>query len=183
MSEPEPQPDCSDDCMSEPEPQPDCSDDCMSEPEPQYPIYIQPSNEMPQEYSNSLAEECEKILAMVDQIADELNNQFNNTITVNASMRAKVENNAITLFIDITFQSTEVSGDTIKELCDLLKGYLQPVSDMKFQQCILPTETRYAAGNTVTMQLLSEPMNEAGGANGLVSSILVIGFSYLLHFL
>jgi len=97
-------------------------------------------------------------------------------------MRAKVENNAITLYIDITFES-DTSSDTLTKLCQYLKGQLQPVSDMKFQQCILPTGTRYSAGNTVTMQLQSEPMNNAaGGATGLVSSILLIGFSYLLHF-
>jgi len=98
-------------------------------------------------------------------------------------MRAKVENNVITLYIDITFES-DTSSDTLTNLCQYLKGQLQPVSDMKFQQqCIVPTNTRYSAGNTVTMQLLSEPMNNAdGGATGLVSSIMLIGFSYLLHF-
>jgi hypothetical protein len=142
---------------------------------------------MPQEnITYQLTEECAKILAMVDQIADELNKLFNNTISVNATMRAKVENNAITLYIDITFQSSDVSGDTITKLCQVLKGELQPVSDMKFQQqCVLPTGTRYAAGNTITMKLQSEPVNDIvdGGATGLVSSIVVIGFSYLLHFL
>jgi len=97
-------------------------------------------------------------------------------------MRAKVENNVITLYIDITFES-DTSSDTLTKLCQYLKGQLQPVSDMKFQQCVIPTNTRYSAGNTVTMQLLSEPMNNAaGGATGLVSSIMLIGFSYLLHF-
>jgi hypothetical protein len=105
-------------------------------------------------------------------------------------MRAKVENNVVTLYIDISFIS-DTSSDTLAELCQFLKGQLQPVSDMNFQQCILPTGSRYSAGNTVTMQLLSTPLtdnvdggltgNVAGGATGLVSSILLIGFSYLLH--
>jgi hypothetical protein len=96
-------------------------------------------------------------------------------------MRAKVENNVVTLYIDISFIS-DTSSDTLAELCQFLKGQLQPVSDMNFQQCILPTGSRYSAGNTVTMQLQSAPMNNAdGGATGLVSSILLIGFSYLLH--
>jgi len=120
---------------------------------------------------------------MVDQIAYEINNLFNDSISVNASMRAKIENNAITLYIDITFQSSDVSSDTITKLCKVLKGELQPYSDMKFQQCILPAGTRYSAGNTVTMQLQSDPMDDIkdldGGATGLVSSIVVIGFFIL----
>jgi hypothetical protein len=105
-------------------------------------------------------------------------------------MRAKVDNNVITLYIDITFES-DTSNETLTKLCKYLQGQLQPVSDMQFQQCVLPTGTRYSAGNTVTMQLLSTPLtdnvdggltgNVAGGATGLVSSILLIGFSYLLH--
>jgi len=143
---------------------------------------------MPQQSGDLLAEECAKILAIVDQLADECNKLFNNTVSVNASMRAKVENNTITLYIDITFQS-DATNDTLAELCDCLKGQLQPVTDMNFQQCILPTGTRYYPGNTVTMQLQSGPVNTApigptttSGATGLFSSILVIGFSYLLHF-
>jgi hypothetical protein len=143
---------------------------------------------MPQESGNQLAEECAKILAIVDQLAEECNNLFNNTISVNASMRAKVENNAITLYIDITFESSSVNSNTLSEFCNYLKGQLQPVSDMNFQQCVLPTGIRYYPGNTVTMQLQSDPMNNApigptSGAMGLASSILVIGFSYLLHFI
>jgi len=139
---------------------------------------------MPQDnVTNQLAEECNKILAMVDQIAYEINNLFNDSISVNASMRAKIENNAITLYIDITFQSSDVSSDTITKLCKVLKGELQPYSDMNFQQCILPAGTRYSAGNTVTMQLQSDPMDDIkdldGGATGLVSSIVVIGFFIL----
>jgi hypothetical protein len=171
--------------MTEPQPQQECSD-CMNEPIPeQYPVYIQPSSEMPQQNSDQLSAECDKILAIIDQLADECNKLFNNTISVNASIRAKVENNAITLYIEITFESN-VSGDTISKLCQYLQGQLQPVSNMNFQQCVLPTGTSYTAGNTVTMQLQSNPMNNAptaGSATGLVSSILVIGFStYLLHF-
>jgi hypothetical protein len=121
-------------------------------------------------------------LAIVDQLAEECNNLFNDTISVNASMRAQIDNNRITLYIDITFQS-DISNDTISQLCQYLQGKLQPVTDMNFQQCILPTGTKYYPGNTVTMQLQSDPMNNAptGGATGLISSILVIGFSYLLH--
>jgi hypothetical protein len=102
-------------------------------------------------------------------------------------MRAKVDNNVITLYIDITFES-DTSSETLTKLCKYLQGQLQPVSDMNFQECIFPTGTRYSAGNTVTMKIQSEPvkiqepMNDAaGGATGLVSSILLIGFSYLLH--
>jgi len=167
--------------MTEPQPQQECSD-CF-EPE-QYPVYIQPSSDMPQQNSDQLSAECAKILATIDQLAYECNELFNNTISVNASIRAKIDNNIITLYIDITFISN-VSGDTISKLCQYLKGQLQPVSDMNFQQCVLPTGTPYTAGNTVTMQLQSDPMNNAptSSATGLVSSILVIGFStYLLHF-
>jgi len=123
---------------------------------------------------------------MVDQIAYELNYLFNDTVTVNTSIRAKVNNNVVTIYIDITFQNSNVSADTIATLCKELKGQLQPVSNMQFQQCILPAGTRYVKGNTVTMQLQSEPMNNdntTGGATGLISSFVVIGFSYLLHFL
>jgi len=98
-------------------------------------------------------------------------------------MRAKVDSNVITLYIDITFES-DTSNDTLAKLCQYLQGQLQPVSDMKFkQQCVLPTGIRYTAGNTVTMQLQSEPItdNVASGATGLVTSIMLIGFSYLLH--
>jgi hypothetical protein len=122
---------------------------------------------------------------MIDQIAYELNELFNDTITVNASMRAKVENSSIVLFFDITFQSSDVTGATITKLCQYLKEKLQQVSAMHFQpQCVLPSGTSYSPGNTVTLKLLSEPMNDKdSGATGLVSSVVVIGFFYLLHYL
>jgi len=164
----------------------------MSEPVPeQYPVYIQPSSEMPQQNTDQLSEECDKILSIIDQLTDECNNLFNNTISVNASIRIKIENNVITLYIDVTFLSN-VSTNTTSELCQYFQGKLQPVSSMNFQNCILPAGTRYSPGNTVTMQLQSDPMNSAptgsgttgSGASGLVSSILVIGFStYLLQFI
>jgi len=120
---------------------------------------------------------------LIQQLADDLNRQFNDSLKVNASILAKVENGAITLYLEITFESPNVTSDTIYQLCQYLKGRIQPVSDRQFQQCVLPSGTKYYAGNTVTMSLQSEPEMNTGGATELTSSIMLIGFPYLLHFL
>jgi len=114
---------------------------------------------------------------------------FNDTISVNASILAKIDNNTITLYIEITFESPNVTSDNITQLCQALKGQLEPVSNTKFQQCVIHSASnRYPAGSTATMTLQSEQMNNddnpsAGGAMGLTSSIIAIGFTYILHFL
>jgi len=119
---------------------------------------------------------------MVDQIAYEINKLYNDSIIINASIRVAVENNAITLYLDITFQSSNVTRDTIIQICNDLKGKLEPVSDKKFENCVIPPGTRYVAGNTVTMSVQSEP-NMEDGAMGLTSSFLILGISLILNFL
>jgi hypothetical protein len=101
-------------------------------------------------------------------------------------MRAKVENNAITLYLDITFESPNVTNETISQLCEYLRGQLEPASGRQFEQCVLPSGTKYYPGNTVTMSLLSEvskTVDGVAGATGLATSTILIGFPYLLHFL
>jgi hypothetical protein len=122
---------------------------------------------------------------LIDQISDELNSLFGDSLKVNTSILAKVENNAITLYLEITFESPNVTSEMISQLCQYLKGQIQPVSDRQFKQCVLPSGTKYYPGNTVTMSLQSEPEinSHTGGATGLTSSIMLIGFSHLLHHL
>jgi len=110
-------------------------------------------------------------------------------------MTATVANNAITLQLQITFESSSINSDTITQLCDALKGRLQTVSNQKFQQCVLSSgnddNNNYAPGNHATLQLQSEPLNDVndmvtpitGGSTGLTYSIILIGFSYILQFL
>jgi hypothetical protein len=124
---------------------------------------------------------------MVDQLADKINSEFNNTIRVNTSMSASVENNSIYLSLQLTFENANISDDTIEQLCESLKGQLQTVSDNKFQQCTLTSGSTYEPGSTSTLRLQSEPLNtnlnessEDSGVTGLTSSIILIG---LLHFL
>jgi hypothetical protein len=124
---------------------------------------------------------------MIQQIASEINRIFNGTLHANATILAQVSDNVITLYLDVTFESSDISNDTITQLCQALKGQIQPVSGVNFQQCVFPSGTIYTPGETATLQLQSEPLNDitsnTGGATGLANSFIVIGFSYTLHFL
>jgi len=124
-------------------------------------------------------------------MADEVNQMFNNTIQVNSSViTVQVQNNAITISLELTFQSSNISNATISELCQALNGKLETVSDRKFQ-CVIPSGTTYTPGTKTTMNLLSDPLNDVvntpvpvvGGATSLTNSIMLIGFSYTFHFL
>jgi len=114
---------------------------------------------------------------------------FNHTIQVNSSITVQVQNNAITLSLELTFQSSNITNATISELCQVLNGKLETVSDRKFQ-CVIPSGTTYTPGTKTTMNLLSDPINDVttpipivGGATSLTNSIMLIGFSYAFHFL
>jgi hypothetical protein len=129
---------------------------------------------------------------MIQQIAAEINRIFNGTLRANATILAQVSNNVITLSLDITFESSEISNDTITQLCQAFKGQIQPVAGVNFQQCVFPSGTIYTPGTTATLQLQSEPLNDnpsntlndkTSGATVLANSFIVIGFSYSLHFL
>jgi len=99
-------------------------------------------------------------------------------------MTATVENNAITLSLQITFVSSG-SSQTMEQICDALKSWIKTVSDRDFQ-CDSSSGTSYNPGTVATLNLQSDPTTDAsvaGGATGLSTSIMVIGFSYLLHFL
>jgi len=105
-------------------------------------------------------------------------------------MRAKIDNNIITLYFDVSFESSDIDNDTIAQLCQALKGQIEPVTATTFQQCTFPSGTRYTTGGKATLLLQSEPSSDTdnnnvvvGGAMGLTNSIMLIGFSYLLHFL
>jgi len=124
-------------------------------------------------------ESVASIVQKEDEIRTYLDNKFNNSISVN-DIRVTSQNNIITVYVDLSFEP-DITSQKATDFCNELKEYIQPISNRKFTTCIYPQNTRYVAGNFVTMMVISP--SGSSGAIGLASSAIIIGISTLLHIL
>jgi len=130
--------------------------------------------------SKDSIESSNNILAAIEQIRNELNIIFKDTITIN-SIHLTLDNNVIYLSVELYFDSN-INAESVNDFCTQFKNRIEPVSDRKFNECVYPPSAQYVSGNTVIMSVQS-PSNTDSGAMGLTSSVIMIGLSTLIHYL
>jgi hypothetical protein len=142
-------------------------------------VYMDSIIDQPTEPKNAV-ESVDSIEQNEVKIRNYLDTLFNNSLSIN-DIRVTTQNNAVTVYVDLSFGSG-ISSQVATDFCNELKEQIQPITNRKFNNCIYPDNTRYVAGNLVTMMVIS-PNVVPSGAMGLASSAIIMGISTLLHIL